>query len=193
MDRITRDKLVEEYFTHALRQTSIFKDMVPDWCDRQSLAAEALLDAVETYIPSRGTSLRTYVTKCVQNKMLDEAKHIRRDKAKEPRMIPLDKPIKAKGEKQYTIHDIVPSKEMTALDSLVLREEVDGLYDAINHIPTAMRELLITRYISDPAMSQVEYAKQHNRTRAWVRRLEDAALAKCKEKIVLNTKNMRPS
>lgn len=189
LDKSTRDKLVEENYKHAIRQTNYFEYMVPDKWDRQSLAAEALIRAVETYEPSRGTTLQTYITRCVQHKMLAEGRNIKRAKLRQPKMVPLDKSIGSKDGDALTIYDIIPSKEKTPLDQIVYGEDATRLQEALNKLPDQLREVLFARYINHPNMTQLEYGRQHNKTQRWASRQENVALSLCKDKYMLNLAN----
>lgn len=189
LDKSTRDKLVEENYKHAIRQTNYFEYMVPDKWDRQSLAAEALIRAVETYEPSRGTTLQTYITRCVQHKMLAEGRNIKRAKLRQPKMVPLDKPIGSKDGDALTIYDIIPSKEKTPLEQIVYSEDATRLQEALNKLPDQLREVLFARYINHPNMTQLEYGRQHNKTQRWASRQENVALSLCKENYMLNLAN----
>lgn len=189
IDKTTRDKLVEENYEHAIRQTHYFEHMVPDMWDRQSFAAEALIRAVETYDPSRGATIKTYITKCVQRKLLNESRKARRAKRRQPITIPLDRPVRTQGGDALSIHDLIPSKEKPPLEQIVYIEDVARLQKALNRLPFQMQDVIFARYINNPSITQREYARQHNKDQCWASRLENASLSRCKVNYLLYLTN----
>lgn len=189
IDKTTRDKLVEENYEYAIRLTHSFERMVPDMWDRQSFAAEALIRAVETYDTSRGATIKTYIRKCVQIKLLDESRKAKRAKRRQPITIPLDKPVRTHGGDALSIHDIIPSKEKPPLEQIVYIEDVARLQQAVNNLPAQMQDVIFARYINSPTVTQREYARKHHKHQCWVSRLESASLLRCKENFLLNLAN----
>lgn len=187
IDKTTRDKLVEENYEHAMRQTQYFEHMIPDVWDRQSFAAEALIRAVETYDPSRGVTIKTYITKCVQRKMQSEGRNAKRAKRRQPITIPLDKPVRSRGGDALSIHDIIPSKEKPPLEQIVYIEDVARLQKALNNLPSQMQDVIFARYINNPSITQREYAMRHNKNQRWASRLESVSLSRCKVNYLLNS------
>lgn len=181
-----RDKIVEDNFGYAMKIANYFENLVPDHADRRSLAAEGLLNAVETYNPACGTKLESYIVTCVKRNMIAEYKRVHRSKRYSENVVSLDAPSQRRQCSEYstyTLHDITASKVRNPLDQVVFTETLNALHVAIGDLPQTQREIIVLRYLSGSNIKQKVIGDKYGRTQAWVSIQERQALSTCREKL----------
>ena len=178
-----RDRLVEENFSYAMKISNYYDNLVPDFADRMSLAAEGLLNAVETYDPGFGTKLETHIVTCVKRNMLAEYRYSHRSKRYCKNLLSLDSPTQHRDSDYdaYTLHDVTPDKSRNPLDQIIFDDTLDALHIALDDLPQSQREVIILRYLSGLNIRQKEVGNLYGKTQAWVSLQERQGISACRK------------
>lgn len=190
IDKQSRNKLVEKYYNYAMRISHKYINIIQDEADRHSIAAEALMQAVDTYNPNRKSDIKTHIWVCVRNKMLNAYKKIKKERRNMGVIYSMDavRHINGKGNDDcQSLYDITPSSSKNPIDILIENENRNDLLGAINNLPKIQREILMARYLKPDPMTQEAIAHKYNRHQYWTSRQEQRGLQACKKSMCISS------
>lgn len=175
-----RDKLI----CHNMRLVAHIakKYSKNDLDDLISIGSIGLIKGVETYSTSKGTTLATYLARCIENEIL---MHIRANK-KYQNTVYLQNTLGVDGDgNEYTLMDVLAVKE----DSVFHQAEVsilrDNLLKLINQYLTEQEQkIILMRYGIEPnttPLTQLQTAKIMGISRSYISRIETRALEKLRK------------
>ena len=145
-----------------------------------------LVKAVNTYDWEKGSRLGTYAARCIDNELL----MLLRSERKLNREISLFEPIGTDKEgNEISFMDVVEDPSMDSLDRMLLNEEIQKMYDAINVVLNDReKEIIYKRYglYGWDEVTQKEIGKALGISRSYVSRIEKKALQKLKKYIEEN-------
>lgn len=149
-----------------------------EYGDRFSIGCESLIKAVDTYDPTRGSSLSSHFYRHFNSDLVDAN---RRDH--NPRnVVSFDAPLSRQddSEEKFTLHDVVAAENVSPLDAIVFKETSKRLWTAVGGLPPKWKDILMMRYIDNGGMSQRDVAKKIGKSKNWVLREERRALRCCR-------------
>ncbi len=175
-----RDKLI----CHNMRLVAHIakKYSKNDLDDLISIGSIGLIKGVETYSASKGTTLATYLARCIENEIL---MNIRANK-KYQNTVYLQNTLGVDGDgNEYTLMDILAVKE----DSVFHQAEVAILRDNLlklikNHLTEQEQKIILLRYGIKPnstPLTQLQTAKLMGISRSYISRIETRALEKLRK------------
>lgn len=183
-DEEARGKLIE----HNLRLVAhIVKKYAPtagnDSDDLISIGTIGLIKAIDSFDETKKIRLATYAARCIQNEIL----MVMRAGKNRQRETSLQDPIGTDSEgNTISLLNVIYSDDEDIDDSLVLKSQVNKLYEAIERrLSPREKKVLKMRYglgDCEPA-TQREIAKLLNISRSYVSRIETKALGKLKGEI----------
>ena len=177
-----RDKLI----CHNMRLVAhIAKKYVKnDLDDLISIGSIGLIKGVESYSKSKGTTLATYLARCIENEIL---MHLRANK-KYQNTVYLQNTLGVDGDgNEYTLMDVLAVKE----DSVFHQAEVsilrDNLLKAIRqHLTEQEQKIILLRYGIEEGstpLTQLQTAKIMGISRSYISRIETRALEKLRKQM----------
>ena len=177
-----RDKLI----CHNMRLVAHIakKYSKNDLDDLISIGSIGLIKGVESYSKSKGTTLATYLARCIENEIL---MHLRANK-KYQNTVYLQNTLGVDSDgNEYTLMDILAVKE----DSVFHQAEVSILRDnLLKVIKSALTEqeqkIILLRYgieENSTPLTQLQTAKVMGISRSYISRIETRALEKLRKQI----------
>lgn len=175
--REARDKLV----CHNMRLVAHIakKYGKDDLDDMISIGSIGLIKGVETYSPEKGTTLATYLARCIENEILMTLRANKRYR----NTVYLGNTLGVDNDgNEYTLYDILAVKE----DSVFHQAEVDilreNLLKCINEgLTEREKKIILMRYgIEEGSVpkTQLQTAKKLGISRSYISRIETRALSK---------------
>lgn len=175
--REARDKLV----CHNMRLVAHIakKYGKDDLDDMISIGSIGLIKGVETYSPEKGTTLATYLARCIENEILMTLRANKRYR----NTVYLGNTLGVDNDgNEYTLYDILAVKE----DSVFHQAEVDilreNLLKCINEgLTEREKKIILMRYGIEEGsvpMTQLQTAKKLGISRSYISRIETRALSK---------------
>ena len=155
-----------------------------DLDDLISIGSIGLIKGVESYSTSKGTTLATYLARCIENEIL---MHLRANK-KYQNTVYLQNTLGIDGDgNEYTLMDILAIKE----DSVFHQAEVSILRDNLlklikQHLTEQEQKIILLRYgITEDAtpLTQLQTAKIMGISRSYISRIETRALEKLRKQL----------
>lgn len=178
-DMEARNKLVN----HNMRLVAhIVKKYYSNHSDQEdiiSIGTIGLIKAINTFDYSKGTSLSTYASRCIENEIF---MHFRFKKKCEAE-ISVNEPIDTDSEgNPLTFSDILVGDD-SVYDNVILKMQTEKLYKYLETIKDERKkEILILRYglYNTEPMTQREIAELMNISRSYVSRIEKKAIGELK-------------
>lgn len=175
-----RDKLI----CHNMRLVAHIakKYSKNDLDDLISIGSIGLIKGVETYSASKGTTLATYLARCIENEIL---MNIRANK-KYQNTVYLQSALGVDGDgNEYTLMDVLAVKE----DSVFHQAEVSILRDNLlklikQHLTEQEQKIILLRYgieHNSTPLTQLQTAKIMGISRSYISRIETRALEKLRK------------
>lgn len=145
-----------------------------------------LVKAVNTYNVEKGSRLGTYAARCIDNELL----MMLRSERKLNREISLYEPIGTDKEgNEIGFIDVVEDTSENILDIMLLDEQIQKMYQAIEYVLTEReKEIIYKRYglLGYEEITQREIGKSLGISRSYVSRIEKRALEKLRKHIIEN-------
>ena len=155
-----------------------------DLDDLISIGSIGLIKGVESYSQSKGTTLATYLARCIENEILMSL----RANKKYQNTVYLQNTLGVDGDgNEYTLMDILAVKE----DSIFHQAEVSILRDTLlklikQHLTEQEQKIILLRYGIEPnstPLTQLQTAKILGISRSYISRIETRALEKLRKQI----------
>ncbi len=155
-----------------------------DMDDLISIGSIGLIKGVESYSTSKGTTLATYLARCIENEIL---MNLRANK-KYQNTVYLQNTLGIDNDgNEYTLMDVLAVKE----DSVFHQAEISILRDNLlklikEHLTEQERKIILLRYgIEEGAtpLTQLQTAKIMGISRSYISRIETRALEKLRKQI----------
>jgi len=177
-----RNKLIEHNLRLVTHTISRCKSLVPDKDDRFSIGCEALIHAVDTYNPSHGANLGSYIHQVIISRLTTEYQKQNYMKRKSPGTSYFDAPITAgRNDDVFSLHDIIPAREPSAIELIIKEENKREVNWAISTLVPLQREILNLLYFEEDPVSYPEIGVRCGYSRGWVHWMEEKALKQCKQ------------
>lgn len=181
-DSQAREKLI----THNMRLvTHIAKKYHNgnDMDDLISIGSIGLIKGVESYSCDKGTTLATYLARCIDNEILMTLRSNKRYK----NTVYLQESLGIDSDgNEYTLMDILAVAEDSVFRQVELSILKQKLLDLIETLLTPReRTIMIMRYGLDdkPPLTQLQCANILNISRSYISRIETACLAKIRKEL----------
>ena len=155
-----------------------------DLDDLISIGSIGLIKGVESYSSAKGTTLATYLARCIENEILMSL----RANKKYQNTVYLQNTLGIDGDgNEYTLMDILAVKE----DSIFHQAEVSILRDTLlklirQHLTEQEQKIILLRYGIEPnstPLTQLQTAKILGISRSYISRIETRALEKLRKQI----------
>ena len=155
-----------------------------DLDDLISIGSIGLIKGVESYSKAKGTTLATYLARCIENEILMSL----RANKKYQNTVYLQNTLGVDGDgNEYTLMDILAVKE----DSIFHQAEVSILRDTLlklikQHLTEQEQKIILLRYGIEPnatPLTQLQTAKILGISRSYISRIETRALEKLRKQI----------
>ena len=173
-----RNKLIEHNLrlvAHIVKKYDIQKESTDDLI---SVGTIGLIKGIDTFDPSKGRKLTTYISKCIENEIFMYLRSIK----KKYQTISLDENIGMdKDDSEITLLDIIKDeKQQNPLEAIALQDNLTKLKSYYRHLDENEKEILDMRYglHGKEEMTQREIAKKKKVSRSFVSRLEKKAFLK---------------
>ncbi len=174
-----RDKLI----THNMRLVAHIakKYNKNDFDDLISIGSIGLIKGVESFSSAKGTTLATYLARCIENEILMAL----RANKKYQNTVYLNSSIGQDNEgNDYTLMDVLSVKEDSVFHQAEMSILRKNLLDIISiHLNEREKKILLMRYGLDgnPPLTQLQTAKKLGISRSYISRIETRALNKIKQ------------
>ena len=178
--RAARDKLI----THNMRLVAHIakKYSKNDLDDMISIGSIGLIKGVESYSPERGTTLATYLARCIENEILMTLRSNKRYQ----NTVYLSSTLGVDNDgNEYTLMDVLAVKEDNVLHQAEMSILRQNLLDLIHrHLSPREQKIILMRYGLEEGsapMTQLQTAKELGISRSYISRIESRALEKLKQ------------
>ncbi|MBQ2804959.1 MAG: RNA polymerase sporulation sigma factor SigK [Clostridia bacterium] len=175
-DKGAREKLI----THNMRLVAHIakKYGKNDLDDLVSIGSIGLIKGVESYSPNKGTSLATYLARCIENEILMTL----RSNKKYQNTVYLQSTLGVDNEgNEYTLMDVLAESGESVFHQAEVAILKDTLLKAIDkHLSEREGKILHMRYGLDGSapLTQLETAEKLGISRSYISRIETGALKK---------------
>ena len=163
-----------------------------DLDDLVSIGSIGLIKGVESYSPNKGTSLATYLARCIENEILMTL----RSNKKYQNTVYLQSTLGVDNEgNEYTLMDVLAESGESVFHQAEVAILKDTLLKAIDkHLSEREGKILHMRYGLDGSapLTQLETAEKLGISRSYISRIETGALKKLRavlQKLILCKKN----
>ena len=153
-----------------------------DLDDLISIGSIGLIKGVESYSKSKGTTLATYLARCIENEIL---MYIRKNSGHHCE-VSIDEPLNVDWDgNELLLSDILGSEEDTVSYELEQKEERRVVREAVAELSPRERELIELRYglRGGDEMTQKEVADLLGISQSYISRLEKRILSRLKTEI----------
>lgn len=150
-----------------------------DLDDLISIGSIGLIKGVESYSKAKGTTLATYLARCIENEIL---MHLRANK-KYQNTVYLQNTLGVDGDgNEYTLMDILAVKEESVFHQAEVSILRDNLLKLIRkHLTEQEQKIILLRYgieENSTPLTQLQTAKLMGISRSYISRIETRALEK---------------
>lgn len=146
--------------------------------DLISIGTIGLIKSVMTFNSEKGNRLAAYASKCIDNEILMYL----RSKKKTNKEVSLYEPLGIDKEgNEIQLYDIIETNEDDASDRIVLKQNIQKLYEELESLLTPRERLVLKmRYglYNGEEYTQREVARQLGISRSYVSRIEKSAIQK---------------
>ncbi|MCM1043545.1 MAG: RNA polymerase sporulation sigma factor SigK [Corallococcus sp.] len=176
-DADAREKLI----CHNMRLVAHIAKKYSNSCDVDdliSIGSIGLIKGIESYSNGKGTTLATYLARCIENEMLMTLRSNKRYK----NTVYLQEQLGVDGDgNEYTLMEILPAKEDSVFRKAelnILRENLLKIIDKT--LTTREKDIILMRFglNGSTPLTQLETAKKLNISRSYISRIETRALKK---------------
>ena len=183
-DRSARNTLIEHNLRLVRQVATKYSNVVPDADDRFSIGCFALVKAVNSYNSLLNVNISTYITSCIHKQFITEYKKNNRKKRRVGDIMSLDTYVhdRSTGE-PLSMYEAVPSTVDDPLAELLHKEQRGKVAAAVQGLTESQRDIIQSRYMSDPRVKQSELAKKYGMTQAWVSLEEKRGVRACKNSL----------
>lgn len=154
-----------------------------DMDDTISIGMLGLIKGVESYSLDKGTTLATYLARCIDNEILMTLRSNKRYK----NTVYLNEQLGVDGDgNEYTLMDILCQSEDSVFHKVELSVMRQRLMQLIrSHLSPREQAIVIMRYGMDgtPPQTQLTVAKQLGISRSYISRIESSALGKLRQQM----------
>lgn len=160
---------------HVIKKYQSSDDDIEDLI---SIGTIGLIKSVMTFNSEKGNRLAAYASKCIDNEILMYL----RSKKKTNKEVSLYEPLGIDKEgNEIQLYDIIETNEDDASDRIVLKQNIQKLYEELeSHLTPRERLVLKMRYglYNGEEYTQREVARQLGISRSYVSRIEKSAIQK---------------
>ena len=160
---------------HVIKKYQSSDDDIEDLI---SIGTIGLIKSVMTFNSEKGNRLAAYASKCIDNEILMYL----RSKKKTNKEVSLYEPLGIDKEgNEIQLYDIIETNEDDASDCIVLKQNIQKLYEELESLLTPRERLVLKmRYglYNGEEYTQREVARQLGISRSYVSRIEKSAIQK---------------
>ena len=160
---------------HVIKKYQSSDDDIEDLI---SIGTIGLIKSVMTFNSEKGNRLAAYASKCIDNEILMYL----RSKKKTNKEVSLYEPLGVDKEgNEIQLYDIIETNENDASDRIVLKQNIQKLYEELESLLTPRERLVLKmRYglYNEEEYTQREVARQLGISRSYVSRIEKSAIQK---------------
>lgn len=160
---------------HVIKKYQSSDDDIEDLI---SIGTIGLIKSVITFNSEKGNRLAAYASKCIDNEILMYL----RSKKKTNKEVSLYEPLGIDKEgNEIQLYDIIETNEDDASDRIVLKQNIQKLYEELESLLTPRERLVLKmRYglYNGEEYTQREVARQLGISRSYVSRIEKSAIQK---------------
>ena len=160
---------------HVIKKYQSSDDDIEDLI---SIGTIGLIKSVMTFNSEKGNRLAAYASKCIDNEILMYL----RSKKKTSKEVSLYEPLGIDKEgNEIQLYDIIETNEDDASDRIVLKQNIQKLYEELESLLTPRERLVLKmRYglYNGEEYTQREVARQLGISRSYVSRIEKSAIQK---------------
>ena len=160
---------------HVIKKYQSSDDAIEDLI---SIGTIGLIKSVMTFNSEKGNRLAAYASKCIDNEILMYL----RSKKKTNKEVSLYEPLGIDKEgNEIQLYDIIETNEDDASDRIVLKQNIQKLYEELESLLTPRERLVLKmRYglYNGEEYTQREVARQLGISRSYVSRIEKSAIQK---------------
>lgn len=160
---------------HVIKKYQSSDDDIEDLI---SIGTIGLIKSVMTFNSEKGNRLTAYASKCIDNEILMYL----RSKKKTNKEVSLYEPLGVDKEgNEIQLYDIIETNEDDASDRIVLKQNIQKLYEELESLLTPRERLVLKmRYglYNEEEYTQREVARQLGISRSYVSRIEKSAIQK---------------
>ena len=160
---------------HVIKKYQSSDDDIEDLI---SIGTIGLIKSVMTFNSEKGNRLAAYASKCIDNEILMYL----RSKKKTNKEVSLYEPLGIDKEgNEIQLYDIIETNEDDASDRIVLKQNIQKLYEELESLLTPRERLVLKmRYglYNGEEYTQREVARQLGISRSYVSRIERSAIQK---------------
>ena len=160
---------------HVIKKYQSSDDDIEDLI---SIGTIGLIKSVMTFNSEKGNRLAAYASKCIDNEILMYL----RSKKKTNKEVSLYEPRGVDKEgNEIQLYDIIETNEDDASDRIVLKQNIQKLYEELESLLTPRERLVLKmRYglYNEEEYTQREVARQLGISRSYVSRIEKSAIQK---------------
>lgn len=160
---------------HVIKKYQSSDDDIEDLI---SIGTIGLIKSVMTFNSEKGNRLAAYASKCIDNEILMYL----RSKKKTNKEVSLYEPLGIDKEgNESQLYDIIETNEDDASDRIVLKQNIQKLYEELESLLTPRERLVLKmRYglYNGEEYTQREVARQLGISRSYVSRIEKSAIQK---------------
>lgn len=184
-DMEARNKLIEHNLRLIAHIVKKYDNKKENMDDLISIGTVGLIKGVDSYEPSKGIRITTYVARCIENEIL---MFYRADK-KNNKNISLNETIGFdKDGNEMTFIDILKTEKPDFALDIHKNDNINLLKSVFKKLAPREKEILIKRYgLNDnDEITQKEIAKELGISRSYVSRIEKRALTKILREFIKN-------
>lgn len=185
-DAEAKNKLIERNLRLVAHIVKKYMGPGRDMDELIAIGIVGLVKAVNTYKVEKGSRLGTYAARCIDNELL----MMLRSERKLNREISLYEPIGTDKEgNEIGFIDVVEDPSENVLDVMLLDEQIQKMYCAMEHVLTEReKEIIYKRYglYGYEEITQREIGDHLGISRSYVSRIEKKALEKLRKYITEN-------
>ena len=168
---------------HVIKKYQSSDDDIEDLI---SIGTIGLIKSVMTFNSEKGNRLAAYASKCIDNEILMYL----RSKKKTNKEVSLYEPLGIDKEgNEIQLYDIIETNEDDASDRIVLKQNIQKLYEELESLLTPRERLVLKmRYglYNGEEYTQREVARQLGISRSYVSRIEKRAITKILREFIKN-------
>ena len=177
-DEEARNILIEHNLRLVAHVCKKYANSNVDQDDLISIGSIGLIKGINSYDVHKNIKLSTYISKCIDNEILMYL----RSKKKTNKEVSLYEPLGIDKEgNEIQLYDIIETNEDDASDRIVLKQNIQKLYEELESLLTPRERLVLKmRYglYNGEEYTQREVARQLGISRSYVSRIEKSAIQK---------------
>jgi RNA polymerase sporulation-specific sigma factor len=154
-----------------------------DTDDLISIGSIGLIKGIESYKQGKGTTLATYLARCIENEILMTLRSNKRYK----NTVYLNEQLGIDSDgNEFTLMDVLAVGEESVFSKVelsILKEKLLELIEA--HLSVREQQIILLRFglLGDAPLTQLQTAERLNISRSYISRIETKALVKLRSKM----------